>query len=67
MEGLTMTEEAENKIEPQRENVREKEGNRLPYEPPRLRKHGKVSNATQTIPPFIPPFDGFGPPFTDLS
>ena len=32
--------------------------NRLPYEPPMLRKHGKVNNATQTI-MFTPDFDGF--------
>lgn len=60
-------EETKEQSEPHKENPLEKEDNRLPYEPPKLRKHGKVSHTTQTI--FaIGSFDVFiGPGFLDLS
>lgn len=60
-----MTEEINQSIV---ENPSEKEDNRLPYEKPKLRKHGKVNDATKTIPVRIPEFDSrFGPIFADLS
>ena len=51
-----------NKFQP--ENQPEHD-DRLPYEPPMLRKHGKVNNATQTVPDsgFVDSF--FGPGFGD--
>lgn len=63
-----MAESTKNTSESQEENHFENEDNRLPYEPPKLRKDGKVSNATQVI-PIIQDFDNnFGPPFSnDLS
>ncbi|NJL60679.1 MAG: DEAD/DEAH box helicase [Methylacidiphilales bacterium] len=59
-----MTESAKNTNEFQ-EIKYEKEDNRLPYEPPKLRKHGKVNDTTATI-NFAPDFDGFLG-FTDRS
>jgi hypothetical protein len=44
-----MTEEINQSIV---ENPSEKEDNRLPYEKPKLRKHGKVNDATETTPVF---------------
>ncbi|MEA5593400.1 DEAD/DEAH box helicase [Rivularia sp. UHCC 0363] len=41
-----MEEETKDKCESQEENQSEKEDNRLPYEPPKLRKHGKVNDTT---------------------
>lgn len=60
-----MAEDAKNKSESQEENQSEKVDNRLPYQPPTLRKHGKVSNITQTI--LVPgDFDIFiGLPFSN--
>ena len=66
-EELTMSEEAKEKSEFQEENQSEKVDNRLPYEPPTLRKHGKVNNATNSV---IAPgnFDFLDPfIFTDFS
>ncbi|NJS17157.1 MAG: DEAD/DEAH box helicase [Nostocaceae cyanobacterium CSU_2_110] len=61
-----MAEEARVQSESQGENYSETEDNRLPYEAPKLRKHGKV-NITTTITIFDPSrFDGF-PRFTDFS
>ncbi len=62
-----MAEEAKDKdkSESQEENQSEKEDNRLPYSPPRLRKHGKINNTTKAILSF-PDFDGFIN-FTDIS
>lgn len=62
-----MSEESKDKSESQEENSLEKEDNRLPYEPPKLRKHGKVSNATQTVPRPTRRFDGLPIPLFDLS
>ncbi|NJM20693.1 MAG: DEAD/DEAH box helicase [Richelia sp. RM1_1_1] len=63
-----MTQEAKEQSESQQENHPEKVDNRLPYEPPKLRKHGKVGNATQTILVRSPRIDiRFGPGFLDLS
>lgn len=55
-----MTEEINQSIV---ENPSEKEDNRLPYEKPKLRKHGKVNDATKAIP--VPGFldSTFGPRF----
>ena len=54
----------ENQPEPQKaENV----DNRLPYEPPTLRKHGKINDATKTIPVSYPAVDVFGFPYDDFS
>ncbi|NJL39867.1 MAG: DEAD/DEAH box helicase, partial [Leptolyngbyaceae cyanobacterium SM1_4_3] len=33
-----------------KENQPEKEDNRLPYEKPKLRKHGKVNDTTLSVP-----------------
>lgn len=42
--------------------------NRLLYEPPALRRHGKVGNVTQTILVAEPFFDSnFGPNYADAS
>ncbi|MGB7442670.1 MAG: hypothetical protein WA919_16525 [Coleofasciculaceae cyanobacterium] len=60
-----MAEEAKDKSESQEENQSEKVDNRLPYEPPKLRKHGKINNTTKSV-IFAPDFDGFFS-FTDIS
>lgn len=39
-------------------NQSEKEDNRLPYEPPKLRKHSLVNDTTLVVDFFLP-FDGF--------
>lgn len=58
--------EAKDKSESSQVNQSEKEDNRLPYEPPTLRKHGKINNTTKSI--YLDnDFDGFGFPFTDFS
>ncbi len=63
-----MVEEAEDKIEPQRENIPEKQDNRLPYEPPKLRKHGKINDTTLAILVPAARIDArFGPGRLDLS
>lgn len=63
-----MSESFKDKSEFHTENPLENEDNRLPYEPPRLRKHDKVSNATQTSPVIAPTFDTqFGPFRVDFS
>ena len=60
-----MAEEAKDKNEFQQENESQNMDDRLPYESPKLRKHGKINNTTKsTI--FAPDFDGFFN-FTDLS
>ena len=41
--------------------------NRLPYEPPKLRKHGKIHGATKTVRVPYPTFDGLGFAYDDLS
>lgn len=43
-----MAEEAKDKSESQEENQSENEDNRLPYERPKLLKHGKVNDTTLT-------------------
>jgi hypothetical protein len=43
-----MTEQINKSNQFQEENQSEKEDNRLPYEPPKLRKHGKVNDTTLT-------------------
>lgn len=49
----------------QEENQSEKEDNRLPYEAPKLRKHGKIND--NTLSTFLfPDIDGF-PNFADVS
>lgn len=58
-----MAEEAKYTSEFQQENQSEQE-NLLLYEPPMLRKHGKVSYTTQAI-FFANDFDGF-PGFSDF-
>jgi hypothetical protein len=62
-----MKESVKNTNESQLENLSEQEDYRLPYEPPKLRKHGMISGSTALTP--IPgPFDGpFGPGFSDFS
>ncbi len=45
-----MAEDIKNSSESHEENQPEKEDNRLPYEPPKLRKHGKVNDTTLSIP-----------------
>ncbi|MBE9212032.1 DEAD/DEAH box helicase [Plectonema cf. radiosum LEGE 06105] len=46
-----------------KENQSEKEDNRLPYEKPKLRKHGQVNDTTLSIPIIGPRFDRiFGSP-----
>jgi len=41
--------ETKDKCESPQENHSDKEDNRLPYEAPLLRKHGKISDTTLTI------------------
>lgn len=65
MDKLTVTESAKNTNESQ-DIKSEKEDNRLPYEAPKLRKHGKVNDTTTSAYPNIPNFDGV-PNFVDLS
>ncbi|MBE9212003.1 hypothetical protein IQ247_04625 [Plectonema cf. radiosum LEGE 06105] len=61
-----MAEEAKDKNESQQENHSEKQdNNRLPYQPPTLRKHGKINNTTKSTVIAID-IDGFFN-FTDLS
>ncbi len=63
-----MSEEIKNWCESPQENQSETEDNRLPYESPKLRKHGKVSNTTQSSPIPLATFDSiFGPFRSDLS
>ena len=62
-----MAQEAKDKSESQEENHSEKVDNRLPYEPPTLRKHGKINDVTKNI---VAPgvFDtGIGFNFEDFS
>ena len=67
-EELIIAEENKEQSEFPQENHSEKQDNRLPYEPPTLRKHGKVNNATQTVPVPTPEFDAaFGIPWADFS
>jgi hypothetical protein len=62
------TEENKEQSEFPQENHSEKQDNRLPYEPPTLRKHGKVNNATQSATVAASEFDsGLGFPWIDLS
>jgi hypothetical protein len=46
VEKLTVAEDIKNSSESDEENQSEKEDNRLPYEKPKLRKHGKVNDTT---------------------
>ena len=62
-----MAEEAKDKSESQEENQSEKEDNRLPYEPPKLRKHGKVNDTTTLGVPLNRPFDNPFFPESDFS
>lgn len=57
-----MTEEINQSIV---ENLSENEDNRLPYEKPKLRKHGKVNDATKATPFPSPSFDNPFGPFRD--
>ncbi|MBV6623080.1 MAG: DEAD/DEAH box helicase [Rivularia sp. (in: Bacteria)] len=63
-----MAEEPKEQSESQQENESEKVDNRLPYQPPKLRKHGKVNDTTFTVLQAPPQFDSiFGPIWADLS
>lgn len=63
-----MAEEAKDKNKSQQENKSQNMDNRLPYELPKLQKHGKVSNVTRTILSPVPQFDFvYGPAWLDLS
>lgn len=56
--------EEENQPEPEKaENV----DHRLPYEPPLLRKHGKINDATKAVPIPAPTFDNIFGPIRDFS
>jgi hypothetical protein len=61
-----MSEEIKNRCESPQDNQSETEDNRLPYESPKLRKHGKVNETTGTIIPGVP-FDLPGFPRADIS
>ena len=67
-----MTEEFKGLNQPQEEGQPEPQkaenlDNRLPYETPKLRKHGKINDATKTI-LALGPFDvAFGPGLADFS
>lgn len=61
-----MPEEAKDKSESQEENQFQKKDDRLPYEPPKLRKHGKVNDTTLSTFRGVP-FDRPGIPLTDFS
>lgn len=50
MEKLTVAEDIKNSSESHEENQSQKEDNRLPYEKPKLRKHGKVNDTTLGVP-----------------
>ncbi|AFY43918.1 hypothetical protein [Nostoc sp. PCC 7107] len=52
-----MAEETKDNSESQEENQSENEDNRLPYEAPKLRKHGKVNDTTTLTVPFNGVFD----------
>ena len=60
-----MTEE-NNQSNQSQENNPSEQDNRLPYEAPKLRKHGKINDATKAVPVVAAPFDGI-PPRIDLS
>jgi len=62
-----MEEETKDKSESPQDNQSENEDNRLPYEPPKLRKHGKVNDTTLTS--FASSFPQDNPffPLTDFS
>jgi len=62
-----MEEEAKDKSESQEENQSENEDNRLPYEAPLLRKHGKVNDTTLVIFPSSFPQDNAFFPSADVS
>lgn len=61
-----MTQENKEQSEFPQENHSEKQDNRLPYEPPTLRKHGKINNTTKST-FFFPDIDGLGLNLTDFS
>ena len=57
--------------QPEQENQSEAENtqkvdNRIPYEKPLLRKHGKVNGETNSL-AIAPDFDNFGSNYTDFS
>lgn len=57
-----MAEKLKKSNQPQEENQPEPEkaenvDNRLPYEAPKLRKHGKIHDATKAVPFFAPRVD----------
>jgi hypothetical protein len=63
-----MAEENKEQSELSQEHNSEKEDNRLPYEPPKLRKHGKVNDTTLTRITPAPRIDAFfGPGRVDFS
>jgi hypothetical protein len=63
-----MCKKFKDKSEFQEENPLENEDNCFLYEPPKLRKHGKVSNATQLTPIPVFSFDAnIGFPYSDVS
>ena len=64
-------EEINKSNQPQQENQSQAEDtqkidNRIPYEKPLLRKHGKVNGETNSM-IIAPDIDGFGYPYVDLS
>lgn len=57
-----MAEDIKNSSESHEENQPEKEDNRLPYEKPKLHKHGKINDTTlSTIVPGLRTDRPFGP------
>jgi hypothetical protein len=62
-----MSKEVNEKGKLQKENLLQKEDNRLSYGQPKLRKHGKVSDATMTIIPQPNSDLAGGFPLSDLS
>ncbi|AFY43924.1 hypothetical protein [Nostoc sp. PCC 7107] len=58
-----MAELPKNMSESHEENQPEKEDNRLPYEKPKLRKHGKVNDTTLSVPT---PGTKFDTPFVGI-
>jgi len=62
-----VVEEAKYNSASQEKKQSEKEDNRLPYEPPKLRKHGKVNDTTLTTIPGGPFDNPFGLQIGDFS
>lgn len=70
--STVMAEELKKFHQPQEEQPKSQKAenidNRLPYEPPKLRKHGKIHGATKTVPVRAPMIDAvFGFARRDIS